>query len=111
MRLWRLVCTRIPLRASIKRTAACPVDAPKRGLKVEAFRPPDYVVDAVELIAQTAGVDVGGIEYIIDDRDGRLMYYDINALSNFVAKPLDVLGWEPHERLVDHLEAEIGRAK
>ena len=25
-------------------------------------------------------------------------------MSNFVAKPLDVLGWDPHERLVDYLE-------
>ena len=32
-------------------------------------------------------IDVGGIEYIIDDRDGRLYYYDINALSNFVPTP------------------------
>ena len=34
-------------------------------------------------------------------------FYDINALSNFVANPLDVLGWDPHERLVDFLEAAI----
>ena len=34
---------------------------------------------------QAAGIDVGGIEYMIDDRDGQRLYYDINALSNFVA--------------------------
>jgi hypothetical protein len=32
-------------------------------------------------------------------------------LSNFVANPLDVLGWDPHDRLVDHLEAAIAEAK
>ena len=42
---------------------------------------------------------------MIDDRDGTPRFYDINALSNFVAKPLEVLGWDPHERLVDYLEA------
>jgi RimK-like ATP-grasp domain len=86
---------------------ACPVDAPKRGLKVEAFQPPDYVVDAVELIAQSAGVDVGGIEYIIDDRDGRLMYYDINALSNFVTDAVNVVGFDPFARLVDYLSERV----
>jgi hypothetical protein len=34
-------------------------------------------------------------------------FYDINALSNFVANPLDVLGWDPHERLVDFIVAAI----
>ena len=53
---------------------------------------------------QTAQIDVGGIEYIIDDRDGQLAYYDINALSNFVADPLNVLGWDPHEKLVEFLQ-------
>jgi glutathione synthase/RimK-type ligase-like ATP-grasp enzyme len=87
----------------LKRTA-CPVDAPKTGLKVEALQPPDHVVDAVEAIVQTAGIDLGGIEYIIDDRDGRLMYYDINALSNFVADARNVVGFDPFARLVDYLE-------
>ena len=32
------------------------------------------------------GIEVGGVEYFVDDRDGRRYYYDINALSNFVAE-------------------------
>ena len=63
---------------------------------------------AVERIAVLSGLDVGGIEYMIDDRDGRAKFYDLNALSNFVAKPLEVLGWDPHDRLVDYLKREIG---
>ena len=46
---------------------------------------------------------------MIDDRDGTPRFYDINALSNFVAKPLDVLGWDPHDRLVDYLDMVIAR--
>lgn len=84
--------------------SACPADAPKSGLKVEAFQPPESVVEAVELIVQKAGVDVGGVEYLIDDRDGRLLYYDINALSNFVADAVNVVGFDPFARLVDYLE-------
>ena len=53
---------------------------------------------------QKAGIDVGGVEYIIDDRDGRLLYYDINALSNFVADAVNVVGFDPFARLVDYLE-------
>src|SRR6201996_4345651 len=59
---------------------ACALDAPKNGLKVEAYQPPQEVIDAIETIVQEAGIDVGGIEYIIDDRDGQILYYDVNAL-------------------------------
>jgi hypothetical protein len=89
--------------AALVRTA-CPVDAPKRGLKVEAYTPPVEVVQAVERIARMASVDVGGIEYMIDDRDGRLLFYDINCLSNFVADAVNVVGFDPFVRLVDYLE-------
>ncbi|HEX8466852.1 MAG TPA: alpha-L-glutamate ligase [Allosphingosinicella sp.] len=94
----------------------CPADAclaqPGRSaVRMDAVAPPPELVDAAEQIAQAAGLDVGGVEYLIDDRDGTARFYDINALSNFVAKPLDVLGWDPHDRLVDHLEAAIREAK
>jgi len=82
---------------------ACPADAPKSGLTVEAVTPPEEVIAAVEQIVQAAGIDVGGVEFMIDDRDGRLVYYDINALSNFVADARQVIGFDPHERLVDFL--------
>jgi hypothetical protein len=48
---------------------------------------------------------------MIDDRDGVARFYDINALSNFVAKPLEVLGWDPHDRLVDYLQRLIEEAR
>lgn len=88
---------------------ACPIDAPKSGLKVEGYTPPAEVIDAVERIVQAAQIDVGGVEYIIDDRDGSLLYYDINALSNFVADAPRVIGFDPHARLVDFLEEEASK--
>ena len=88
---------------------ACPVDAPRSGLQVEAFEPPPDVIRSVERIVQAAQIDVGGVEYIIDDRDGSLLYYDINALSNFVADARRVLGFDPHVRLVDFLQEEVQR--
>ena len=84
--------------------SACAIDAPKTGLKVEAFTPPDDVIDACEEIVHAAGINVGGIEYMVDDRDGKLVYYDINALSNFVADAVNVIGFDPFAKLVDFLE-------
>jgi hypothetical protein len=83
----------------------CMVDKPT--ITISEFKPPPEVTAAVERIARLSGLDVGGIEYMVDDRDGRPKFYDLNALSNFVAKPLEVLGWDPHERLIDSLEREI----
>jgi predicted ATP-grasp superfamily ATP-dependent carboligase len=83
---------------------ACALDAPKNGLKVEGYMPPPAVIKAIETLVQHSGIDVGGIEYIIDDRDGELLYYDVNALSNFVADAVNVIGFNPHQRLVDYLE-------
>ena len=85
---------------------ACPVDAPKTGMTVEVYQAPRRVVEDVERIMQTAGIEVGGVEYVIDDRTGRQLYYDINALSNFVADPERMLGFNPYGRLADFLIAE-----
>jgi len=90
---------------------ACAIEAPKNGLKVEGYTPPPAVIRTIETIVQRSGIDVGGIEYIIDDRDGETLYYDVNALSNFVADAVNVIGFNPHEKLVDYLEARAGVKK
>ena len=81
-------------------------DRPKTGLKVEAFTPPQEIIGAVEKIVAAAQIEVGSVEYLIDDRDGTVVYYDINALSNFVANAPQILGFDPHVRLVDYLERQ-----
>ncbi|MCA1621217.1 MAG: hypothetical protein LC795_18310 [Acidobacteria bacterium] len=87
----------------------CLADAPKAGLRVERYEPPAEIVEAVERIAREASLDLGGVEYLIDERDGRPKFYDINALSNFVADAVRVVGFDPHARLVDYLEEEVRR--
>ncbi|MFL5605696.1 MAG: RimK family alpha-L-glutamate ligase [Gemmatimonadaceae bacterium] len=87
--------------------AACAVDAVKSGLRVEGFTPTPEVIAQVERIARFTGLDVGGIEYLVDDRDGKHYYYDINALSNFVADAPNVVGFDPWTNLVDYLEARV----
>ena len=88
----------------------CPADAcqvPGRSVRMAMADPPADMVAAAEAIAAAAGMDVGGVEYVVDDADGTARFYDINALSNFVADPLDVLGWDPHERLADFIQLKI----
>jgi hypothetical protein len=87
--------------------AACPADAPKNNLRVEGTTPPADAIADVERIMAAAGIEVGGIEYFIDDRDGQRYYYDINALSNFVADGPRVVGFDPFVRLADFLEQEV----
>ena len=89
--------------------SACALDAPKTGMRVAAYAPPRAIVDAVEAIAAAAELDVGGVEYLIDDRDGEPSFYDINALSNFVADGPNVVGFDPFVRLVDYLAARADR--
>lgn len=83
--------------------SACALDAPKTGLRVERADPPPTIINWAEQIARRSRIDVGGIEFLIDDRDGQTYCYDVNALSNFVADARNVVGFDPHERLVDYI--------
>ena len=89
---------------------ACAIDAPKTGLRVEGTTPQREIIAQVEQIARAAKLDVGGIEYLVDDRDGRHYFYDVNALSNFVADAMNVVGFDPFVNLVDYLEQRAGIA-
>ncbi len=85
----------------------CLTDAPAVGLQIEKFEPAVEIINTVEKIVAKAGIDVGGVEYMIDDRTGEPLFYDINALSNFVADAVNLIGFDPHERLVDFLKGEF----
>jgi len=75
-----------------------------RGLAVEAFRPPEDIIrDAARLLSAT-GADLGGVEYLMNARDGLPYFYDVNALSNFVADAEQVIGFDPFQNLVDFIE-------
>ena len=77
-----------------------------RGLPIEGFDPPAEVVADAKRIVAAAGMDVAGVEYVVDDRDGLPYFYDLNALSNFVADAPNVIGFDPFVNLVD-LIAEL----
>lgn len=79
-----------------------------RGVPIVRCTPPAGVVEDVKRITRAAGIEVGGVEYLVNSRDGRIYYYDINALSNFVANAPDVVGFDPFPRLVDFLIRRAG---
>ncbi len=85
---------------------SCVIEGAKTGLRVEGYQPPPEVIGEVERIFAASRIEVGGVEYMIDDRDGQLCYYDINALSNFVADGPRVIGFNPFVKLVDYLLEE-----
>jgi hypothetical protein len=74
-----------------------------RGLPIERFDPPAEVVADAKRIVAGAGMELGGVEYLVDARDGQPYFYDVNALSNFVADAPDVIGFDPFVDLVDFL--------
>jgi len=75
---------------------------------VRAVTPPQLVVENVLRVAEAAGIEVGGVEYLVSERDGKTYYYDINALSNFVADAPNVVGFDPVPLLVDFVMERAG---
>jgi len=69
---------------------------------------PAAAVETGKRLMEAGGLDVGGIEYLEAD-DGRLIFYDINANSNLRAPIARVFGFDPFERVVDFLVAQIPR--
>lgn len=74
-----------------------------RGLPVEGFDPPDNVIEDAKRIIAAAEMDLGGVEYLVNARDGHPYFYDINALSNFVADAPNVIGFDPFVDLADFI--------
>ena len=70
--------------------------------------PPDAVETAKRIVRATR-LDVGGIEYLETD-DGRRVFYDINANSNLRPSVAAAWGFDPFERVVDYLEAQLRSA-
>ncbi len=79
-----------------------------RGLPVERYDPPAETIDDAIRILDAAGMDLGGVEYLVNARTGRPTFYDVNALSNFVANAPDVIGFDPFEQLVELIGARAG---
>jgi biotin carboxylase len=93
--------------ADICQTDAAPQPAslemcPTRpAMAIAAAAPARAEIEAGQRIARAARLDVCGIEYLIDERDGQPYVYDINALSNFVTDARRIVGFDPFARFAD----------
>src|SRR6266446_315491 len=90
----------------------CELPGAKSSSPVE-FHPylgvPEAAVDAGKRLMAGGHLDVGGIEYL-EAADGRLVFYDINANSNLRPAIGQAFGFDPFERVVDFLVAQIRAA-
>jgi len=90
----------------------CAVPETRPARPVEFYPYPEVPAAAVETgkrIVNEGGLDVAGIEYL-EARDGRLIFYDVNANSNLRAPIGQAFGFDPFERVVDYLQEQIARA-
>lgn len=74
-----------------------------RGVPIEAYTPPQSVINQAGRLLDATGAQLGGVEYLIDARTGEPSFYDINALSNFVADAPNLIGFDPFVNLVDFI--------
>lgn len=88
--------------------AFCPAEEPaRRTMQIEGYQPPDNIIETALRIAKAASLDIGGMEYLINERDGEPYFYDINALSNFVTDAPRIVGFDPFPRFVDFIERKM----
>jgi hypothetical protein len=77
----------------------CNVENPD--LPVESYQPPEDVILDAQRILSASRADVGSVEYLTNEVDGQVYYYDINPLSNFVADAVNIIGFDPIVPFVD----------
>jgi hypothetical protein len=84
-----------------------PAAAPARPVEFYPYKEvPRAAVEAGARLMAAGGLDVGGIEYL-EARDGQRVFYDINANSNLRAPIGQAFGFDPFERVVDFLFAQM----
>jgi hypothetical protein len=89
----------------------CPADGcniNNPDLPIESHAPPEEVIEDVKQILVASRVDLGSVEYLINEADDRVYYYDINPLSNFVAGAPNVIGFDPIVSFVDLILERAG---
>lgn len=69
--------------------------------RIQPFRPHGNIVDAVIAIIRNAGADLGGVEYLLDQKTGTPCFYDFNPYSNFVTNGEQLFGFSPEQRFVE----------
>jgi glutathione synthase/RimK-type ligase-like ATP-grasp enzyme len=87
----------------------CAVTGAQAVAPVEFYPYPEVPAAAVEAgkkLIDAGGLDVGGIEYL-EAADNRIVFYDVNANSNLRVPIARAFGFDPFERVVDFLSAQL----
>ena len=96
------------IRIEAKSFNLCPADVCSISPhKLERFEPSQEIATSALALARAARLDVGGVEYLEDAATGEVLFYDINALSNFVADAESVVGFNPTALFVDYLDRRL----
>lgn len=91
----------------LKREGGLDFCAANPSAHIELFNPPNDIVAKVVSIIQEAKADVGGVEFLLNQKTGQPCFYDFNPYSNFVSHGTRLLGFSPEQRYVDFIKAKI----
>jgi len=82
-----------------------------RGLPIKAYTPPPSIIEEAGRLLDATGARLGGVEYLINARTGEPSFYDVNALSNFVADAPNLIGFDPFVNFVDFIVDEAASSE
>jgi hypothetical protein len=68
--------------------------------RIEVYQPEQAVIDNVVKIIECCSADVGGVEFLIDQKTGLPCYYDFNPYSNFVSNSEALLGFSAEQTYI-----------
>ncbi len=92
-----------------------PGDGEEGACAIPTTKPPEFfaypevpaaIVEAGKRIVEAGGLDVAGLEYAVT-RDGRVVFYDINANSNLRPAVAKEFGFDPFQRVVEFLKSKL----
>jgi glutathione synthase/RimK-type ligase-like ATP-grasp enzyme len=75
-------------------------------VQVERYAPPTELIFEVERVVREARLDVGGVEYVVDD-EHQVYFMNIDSLSYFTANTEAVSDIDPHRSFVDYIEGRL----
>lgn len=78
-----------------------------KSAQIEIFDPPADTVAHVRSILQEANADVGGVEFMLNQKTGHPCFFDFNPYSNFVSQGKQLLGFSPEQRYVDFIKTKL----
>jgi hypothetical protein len=76
--------------------------------KTDVFTPSVEIVQAVELIARTARIDIGSVEYFTDQKTNQILFYSIRPHTNSRSSKNGAL---QIDAIADYFEKRISKAR